>query len=121
MGFRHTQSWLNEHIMGAKIVESITVNPGEPEASQTWAPRSIGYDSTAVPLHPLGVKPAGNAYATNENTKSAAGLFATLPDELLVQILELLDAKTLLRIGCACKAIYAFSRLEDLWKTLCIE
>ena len=78
-------------------------------------------DSVAVPSHPLGIKPNGNAYTANENLKSAAGYFAVLPDELLVMVLECLDAKSLRKIECCCKALYAFSRLEDLWKTLCIE
>lgn len=51
----------------------------------------------------------------------AAGSFAALPDELLIQVLESLDAASLKWLGCACKALYAFSRLEELWKTLCIE
>ena len=79
------------------------------------------YDSVAVPSHPLGIKPSGNAYTANKNLKSAAGRFSLLPDEVLVQILEYLDAKSLREIECTCKALYAFSRLEDIWKTLCIE
>lgn len=51
----------------------------------------------------------------------AAGTFVALPDELLIQVLELLDAASLKRLGCACKALYAFSRFEELWKTLYIE
>ena len=79
------------------------------------------HDSVAVPSHPLGIKPSGNAYTANENLKSAAGRFSLLPDEVLVQILECLDAVSLQKIECTCKALYAFSRLEDIWKTLCIE
>ena len=82
---------------------------------------SVDNDSVTVPSHPLGIKPSGNAYTASENLKSAAGYFAVLPDELLVQILEYLDASSLKDIECTCKALYAFSRLEDLWKTLCIE
>lgn len=81
----------------------------------------IRNDSVTVPSHPLKIKPAGNAYAATKNVKSAAGSFAVLPDELLVQILESLDAGSLRQVGCSCKALYAFARLEDLWKTLCIE
>lgn len=84
-------------------------------------PGSMGDDSLAVPSHPLGVKPAGNAYAATEDIKSAAGLFATLPDELLVQTLESLDAASLRQVEHSCKALYAFARLDDLWKTLCTE
>jgi len=84
-------------------------------------PGFIGSDSLTVPLHPLGIKPAGNAYVATGNIKSATGLFAILPDELLVQILESLDAGSLRQVELTCKTLYAFARLDDLWKTLCTE
>lgn len=43
-----------------------------------------------------------------------------LPDELIIQVLEELDASSLKNLGFTSKALYAFSRFEDLWKTLCI-
>ena len=79
------------------------------------------YDSLTVPPHPLGIKPTGNVYTATENIKPAAGFFMRLPDELIIQVLESLDAASLQCLGCTCKALYAFSRFEDLWKTLCIE
>ena len=91
---------------------SLNLNPSEESGS---------YDSLTVPLHPLRIKPAGNAYTATENIKLAAGIFLRLPDELIIQVLESLDAASLKWLGCTCKALYAFSRLEDLWKTLCIE
>lgn len=75
----------------------------------------------SVPPHPLGIRPAGNAYTAVENLKSSAGLFSTLPDELIVQILESLSHRPLLILGFTCKALYAFCRFDDLWKTLFIE
>ena len=74
-----------------------------------------------VPSHPLNVKPAGNAYVGHKNIKSAAGLFFILPDELIVNILEYLGPSSLLQLGSTCKALYAFSRLEEFWKTLFVE
>ncbi len=79
------------------------------------------HDSVAIPPHPLGIKPAGNAYAANENIKASAGYFAILPDELVIHILEYSDAVVLQQIQRTCKALYAFTRLEDLWKTIYIE
>lgn len=89
-------------------------------------PKDVAKDSgdrhsLAVPSHPLSIKPAGNAYTATKNIKLAAGLFMDLPDELVIQVLESLDADSLKRLACTCKALYAFSRFEDLWKTLCIE
>ena len=71
--------------------------------------------------HPLGIKPAGNVFITSKNIKLAAGLFAALPDEVTIHVLEYLDAVGLRRLGSTCKALYAYARLDDLWKTLCIE
>jgi len=68
----------------------------------------------------VGVRPAGNAYTATANLKSAAGSFSCLPDELLVSVLEFLDAKALVDLGSTCRALYAFSRFEDLWKTVFI-
>ncbi|KAH7408398.1 hypothetical protein DE146DRAFT_373701 [Phaeosphaeria sp. MPI-PUGE-AT-0046c] len=72
----------------------------------------------ALPSHPLGVKPAGNAYTASENIKSRCGSFVRLPDELLSHILESFDADTLVRLGSTCRALYAFTRLDELWRAL---
>lgn len=76
--------------------------------------------STLVPIHPFEIKPLGNVYTASENIKVRSGLFALLADETVIEVFERLDAVTLLRLGCTCKALYAFSRLEELWKTLCL-
>ena len=94
---------------------------------QSWShgktlSKSAGeHDSLTLPSHPLRIKPAGNVYTTTENIKLATGLLMGLPDELIIQVLDSLDAASLKQLGCTCKALYAFSRFEDLWKTLCIE
>lgn len=73
-----------------------------------------------LPPHPFGIKPTGNLYTASENAKSAAGLFSVLPDEVILQIFEFLTDRLLLRLGATCKALYAFSTLDELWKTLLI-
>lgn len=77
--------------------------------------------ATALPSHPLGVKPAGNAYTASENIKSSCGSFAQLPDELLCHILESFDADTLIRLGSTCRALYAYTRLDELWRALFVK
>jgi hypothetical protein len=72
----------------------------------------------ALPSHPLGIKPAGNAYTAPENIKTGCGSFARLPDELLSHILESFEADTLIRLGSTCRALYAFTRLDELWRAL---
>jgi hypothetical protein len=72
----------------------------------------------AVPSHPLGIKPAGNAYTASENIKSKCGRFARLPDELMSHMLESFEADVLIRLGSTCRALYAFTRLDELWRAL---
>jgi hypothetical protein len=78
-------------------------------------------DSTFVRRHPLGVRPSGNAYTTSINLKDSCGLFATLPDELIAQLLGILQPKDLLHLGGTCRALHAFTRNEELWRTLFVE
>jgi hypothetical protein len=78
-------------------------------------------DSSLVRRHPLGLRPSGNALTSTVNLKSSFGLFAYLPDEVLSQFLEYLDPSTLLRFGGTCRGIYAFTRNEELWRTLFVE
>jgi hypothetical protein len=75
---------------------------------------------TAVPSHPLDVKPSGNALTANLNLKLAGGLLSSLPDELLMQLLEYLDQDSLVALGSTSKALYAFCRADELWKDLFI-
>ncbi|KAF2468230.1 F-box domain-containing protein [Lindgomyces ingoldianus] len=77
--------------------------------------------AAAVPTHPLGIRPSGNAYTASENIKSRCGAFRRLPDELLNLILESFDADALVRLGSTCRALYAFTRFDELWRALFIE
>lgn len=104
---------------------SLTLNQSQ-EWSHTRMPQSCDISSAdeiphPIPCHPLKVKPAGNAYVGVQNIKSAAGFFSILPDELVLKILENLGSTSLLQLGSTCKALYAFSRCEELWKTLFVE
>jgi hypothetical protein len=79
---------------------------------------SIATAGDAIPCHPLGVKPSGNGLTAAWDLRIVIGNFTILPDELILISLEYLDSKSLLSIGQTCKALYAFTRSEDLWKTL---
>ena len=100
------------YLMGNDLID------GRKQEEDTYDARST---AVTVPTHPLGIKPAGNIYTSVYNLKSAAGYFAYLPDELIVEILEYLDGRSLLQLEATCKALYAFTRFEDLWRTLFIE
>ena len=78
-------------------------------------------ETTLVRRHPLGVRPAGNALTSRTNAKNCCGLFARFPDELLMHFLEILQVPHLLRLGGTCRALHAFTRSEELWRTLFVE
>ncbi|BFZ63551.1 hypothetical protein YB2330_004678 [Saitoella coloradoensis] len=44
-----------------------------------------------------------------------------IPDELLLDILAHLEARHLQLLGACSKALYAFTRFDELWKTLTVE
>ncbi|KAJ5520446.1 hypothetical protein N7463_000899 [Penicillium fimorum] len=85
---------------------------------QSHPPRDAEITREAIPSHPLGVKPSGNALLATWSLRNAIGTFQHLPDELILLLLEHLDGPSLLRIGRTCKAFYAFTRAEELWKAL---
>jgi hypothetical protein len=87
---------------------------------QSQLESSLAPSRDAIPCHPLGVKPSGNALTAAWDLRAAIGDFNALPDEVILILFEYLDSATLLNIGRTCKALYAFTRSEDLWKTLFI-
>lgn len=101
-----------EALNQARTMPDITSFPNYPHAQDG----DNGIE--AIPSHPLGVKPSGNALLAAWSLRDALGSFQLLPDELILWLLEYLDGAGLLRIGRTCKALYAFARAEDLWKTL---
>ncbi|KAK3675654.1 hypothetical protein LTR78_004295 [Recurvomyces mirabilis] len=89
--------------------------------SSTPQHASDSTDGSLVRKHPLGVRPSGNALTSSENQKRACGYLSSLPDELLMQLLESLFAVDLLRVGSTCRALHAFTRSEELWRALFVE
>lgn len=96
------------------------VAPKGPHPRQVEAIDNTRNGWEAIPCHPLGVKPSGNALVATSNLRDAIGTFNILPDELIQTCLEYLDPTSLLRLGCTCKALYAFTRSEDLWKVFLV-
>jgi hypothetical protein len=89
--------------------------------SNSTRPLAAEESPLAAPSHPLGIKPSGNAYIATEDLRTRMGALALLSDEVLLDLLGYFDAPSLLRVGACCKALYAFARVEDLWKCLLIE
>lgn len=78
-------------------------------------------DFDVIPHHPLGIKPSGNQYSAVVDLRASIGTFRVLPDEILAVLLEFLVPASLISLGATCKALYAFSVSEELWKILFLE
>ena len=123
-------------IMAAEMNHSLPISNGFPNAEPLFLSEGEEKDSMTqenfhdkqglepggspqalIAQHPLGIKPMGNHFVTGNNIKGAAGVFSCLPDELLIQILEILEPLPLIQLGATCKALYGFSRFEDLWRS----
>ncbi|KAK4226118.1 hypothetical protein QBC38DRAFT_510602 [Podospora fimiseda] len=78
--------------------------------------------TSAVPLHPLGIKPLGNKYLFNGiDARSYLGTLQALPDEMITQLLEYLDPHTLRLLGYTCRFLFACCMSDDVWKTIFLE
>ncbi|KAI0008519.1 Clavaminate synthase-like protein [Xylariaceae sp. FL0662B] len=78
--------------------------------------------SDSIPIHPIGVKPLGNQYFVSGPTaRQSLGHIGQLPDEMILNLLEYFDAQSLEAIGATCRFLYAFTQLDELWKTLFLE
>lgn len=75
--------------------------------------------SDSIPSHPLGVKPLGNEYLSDEpSARRHIGALQMIPDEMLMLVVEHLDRVSLQRLASTCKFLYAFCESEELWKQL---
>lgn len=81
-----------------------------------------GLDSSSIPSHPLGIKPLGNKYFSGGgDARRSMGVLQILPDEMLMQLLEYLDQRTLRLFGYTCKFLFACCVSDDIWKTIYLE
>ncbi|KAK8126331.1 uncharacterized protein PG998_002090 [Apiospora kogelbergensis] len=101
------------HVTAASREPRVATFPVEPQVEST---------AEAIPVHPLGVKPLGNQYfAAGPSARGSLGFLGFLPDEMILQVLELLGAESLKTLGATCRFLYAFCHLDDLWKPLFLE
>ena len=96
--------------------DGVKISEAQEQASQTEEHEEVGHE-TIISHHPMGIKPLGNEFEAGCNIRRNMNLLATLPDELLLQILESLGPRSLLRLSASCKALYGFARFEDLWRS----
>lgn len=72
-----------------------------------------------IQAHPLGVRPSGNALTdSSTHSQTNVGTFRPLPDEVIIILLEWLKDVELLRLGMTCRAFFAFTSSDELWKAL---
>ncbi|KAM7224221.1 hypothetical protein V8F06_000002 [Rhypophila decipiens] len=77
---------------------------------------------SSIPPHPLGIKPLGNKYLSDgKDARESSGHLQELPDELLSQVLEFLDSRSLRLLGYTCKFLFAFCLSDDVWKTIFLD
>ncbi|KAK3300948.1 uncharacterized protein B0H64DRAFT_334574 [Chaetomium fimeti] len=77
---------------------------------------------SSVPPHPFGIKPLGNKYFFNgEDARTSLGVLQIVPDEILMQFLEYLDARTLRLFGYTCKFLLGCCMADDIWKAIFLE
>lgn len=83
---------------------------------------AVESSTESIPVHPLGVKPLGNAYfASGPLARDTLGPLGILPDEMILNLLEHLDKESLRSLGSTCRFLYAFGQLDELWKPLYLE
>jgi hypothetical protein len=104
----------------ARISMVLLETSAEIHSSSYVSNHSVRSHDTSIPCHPLGVKPSGNGLTAAWDLRTAMGDFNALSDDAILVLLEYLDSSSLLKLGRTCKALYAFTRSEDLWKTLFI-
>ncbi|KAJ2986786.1 hypothetical protein NUW58_g4862 [Xylaria curta] len=76
----------------------------------------------SIPIHPMGIKPLGNQYfADGPSARRNTGAVGQLPDEMILHLLEYLDATSLRKTASTCRFLYAFGQLDELWKTLFLD
>lgn len=97
-------------------------NQSHEPAESTLFDDNVVTQGDSIPTHPLGVKPLGNRFLSNgPNAKANCGTWGFLPDEMLMLVLEHVDAKSLLRLGSTCKFLFAFCHSDELWKALFLQ
>ncbi|KAK0733452.1 hypothetical protein B0T26DRAFT_736386 [Lasiosphaeria miniovina] len=76
----------------------------------------------SIPPHPLRIKPLGNKFFDNSNdARESLGSLQVLPDEMLMQLLEYFDKRSLRLFGYTCKFLFAHCMSDDVWKYIFLE
>ncbi len=72
--------------------------------------------------HPLLVRPSGNALTSDtEDLRDFMGIFSQLPDDLVLNLLEVLDHRSLTNLGSTCRAFFAYTTFDPLWRDLVVK
>ena len=74
-----------------------------------------------IHAHRLGIRPSGNVLTEPAHARNNIGTFGILPDEVILTVLEWIDDVQLIALGTTCRAFFAFTSNDDLWKTLLLQ
>ncbi|EXJ81097.1 hypothetical protein A1O3_07385 [Capronia epimyces CBS 606.96] len=107
---------------GRRAEIPVQVEDGSPDLPTETQGIGQGQDAseTQTDQHPLGIRPAGNALTSRENAQGFMGLFANVPDALLLMVLEYLDQPSLVSLGSTCRGLYAFCSFDQLWRDIAV-
>lgn len=81
----------------------------------------VTHSDPQVRSHRLGLRPSGNILTEPAHARENIGIFGTLPDEAVCILLEWLEDVDLLRLGTTCRAFFAFTSNDELWKKLMLQ
>ena len=95
-----------------------TIEPHKAQDQRLMSENSNGFNELL--RHPLGVRPSGNALTCDQNLQDAMGSWNRLPDATILLLLEWLDAKSLADLGNTCRAFFAYSTYDQLWRDLAL-
>lgn len=81
--------------------------------------------TSRVPPHPVGVRPGGNTYVEGAapciRRSSLGPFFSSLCDSIVCRVLSNCSADSLLSLALTSRALYAYTRDDDLWRALTLQ
>lgn len=100
------------------MAHALSLNPARQEPLLAPSNEDLIISEPQIQAHPLGIRPSGNALTESAHARDNIGTFGALPDEVILSLFEWLEGMDLLQLGATCRALFAFTKSEDLWKGL---
>lgn len=81
----------------------------------------VSHSAPEIHAHRLGIRPSGNGLTESAHARHNIGTFGVLPDEVILTVLEWIEDAQLIVLGKTCRAFFAFTSNDDLWRTLLLQ